>query len=66
MGIGYRKRDGVIRDGEVCLLVWVKRKLAKSEIIKESQLLPEVIDGVPVDVLEGEVAYLVCLSLPRN
>ena len=50
---GYRKKDGVVKDGEVCLLVWVKKKLPESEI-KPKELLPKKIDGVPVDVLEGE------------
>ena len=57
MGVGYRKKDGLVKD-EVCLLVWVKKKLPEWEIAS-SQLLPKEIDGVAVDILEGEVVYFV-------
>ena len=52
--VGYRKKDGVeLREGEVCLLVWVKKKLPESEV-KSEELLPKEIDGVAVDVREGK------------
>ena len=59
---GYRLKGGVEQvDGDICLRVWVKNKRKKSEI-EPSQLLPETIDGIAVDVLEGEVALVVCYS----
>ena len=60
--IGYRKKDGLVRVDEVCLLVWVKKKLPESEV-PPGQLLPKEIDGVSVDILEGEVVYAVCCAL---
>jgi hypothetical protein len=54
--IGYRTKNGEVIEGEVCLVVWVKKKLPKSQLGPD-QLLPEEIEGVPVDVVEGKVVY---------
>ena len=60
--IGFRTRGGILhKDGNICLLVWVKKKLPESDLDK-SKSLPKEIEGVSVDVLEGEVIYAVCLS----
>ena len=56
--IGCRTKNGIVIEGEVCLVIWVKRKLPKSAL-EPDQLLPEAIEGVPVDVIEGEVFYTV-------
>lgn len=65
--VGYRRRgrgeDRVILNGEddeICLIVMVKKKFSMSEL-KEKQLkaLPRILDGVPVDVIEGEVVFTV-------
>ena len=56
--VGFRRKGGILQeDSDVCLLVWVKEKLPKSKV---DNLLPKEIDGVSVDVLEGEVLYTVC------
>ena len=53
--IGYKKKDGVERnEGEFCLIVWVKKKLPESEV-EPDHLLPKEIEGVDVDVCEGEL-----------
>ena len=56
MDIGCRTKNGVVIEGEVCLIIWVKRKLPKS-VLGPDRLLPEAIEGVPVDVLEGEMVF---------
>ena len=38
---------------QLCLVVWVRTKKPESEIAVE-EVLPKDIDGVPVDVYEGE------------
>lgn len=61
--IGYREKGGIVQKGSpTCLLVWVKKKLSESQVLPD-QLLPKEIEGVPVDVLEGEVVYTVCCAL---
>ena len=55
--IGYKMKEGIERsDGEFCLLVWVRKKLPEYQVAPD-QLLPKKIDGVDVDVLEGEVVF---------
>ena len=56
--VGFRQKGGILQeDSDICLLVWVKKKLPESDLVK---LLPKEIDGVSVDVLEGDVVYTVC------
>jgi hypothetical protein len=50
VGVGIRKRAGEYT-GEVALIVMVRRKLPASELSPED-LLPEEIDGIPVDIQE--------------
>lgn len=50
VGVGIRKRQGVYT-GEVALIVMVRRKLPRAEV-PEGDLLPEEIEGIPVDVQE--------------
>ena len=57
LGVGHRKKDGVEqREGEVCLVVWVKEKLPESQVPPD-KLLPKEIDGVELDVRQGEVVF---------
>jgi hypothetical protein len=56
VGVGYRFVGGR-RTDQVCLRVYVRKKLPKSELRPE-ELLPESIDGVPVDVIEADFATL--------
>ena len=66
MGVGYRKKDGEIKEGEVCLLIWVKEKLPESDV-EPKQLLPKEIDGVPVDILDGKnIVRMLCLIYVYN
>jgi len=51
VGVGYRFVNGK-RTSEVCIRVYVRRKLPKRDLRPE-ELLPESIDGVPVDVIEA-------------
>ena len=44
-------------DGEFCLVIWVEKKLPES-LVAPGQLLTREIDGVAVDVVEGEVHYI--------
>jgi hypothetical protein len=50
VGVGIRKREGVYT-GEVAVIVMVRRKLPRIEVLEED-LLPEEIDGIPIDVQE--------------
>jgi hypothetical protein len=50
VGVGIRKHGGEYT-GEVALIVMVRRKLPASQVPPED-LLPEEIDGIPVDVQE--------------
>jgi hypothetical protein len=61
MHAGNRTKNGEVIEGEICLVVWVKKKLPKSQL-EPDQVLPEEIEGVPVDVVEGEAVYTVCCS----
>ena len=56
--IGYRKKNGVVKEDVVCLVVWVEKKLPRSRLDPD-QVLPKEIEGVPVDVIEGEMVYIV-------
>lgn len=51
VGVGYRFVNGK-RTSEVCIRVYVRKKLPKRDLRPE-ELLPESIDGVPVDVIEA-------------
>ena len=50
--INYRTKGGEKTD-QLCLVIWVRRKRPESGIPAE-EVLPREIDGVPVDVIEGE------------
>lgn len=50
VGIGIRKREGIYT-GEVALIVMVRKKFPSAEVPVED-MLPEEIEGVPVDVQE--------------
>jgi hypothetical protein len=50
VGVGIRQIDGEYT-GEVALVVMVREKLPSTEVEPED-LLPEEIDGIPVDVQE--------------
>jgi hypothetical protein len=50
VGVGIRKREGVYT-GEVALIVMVSKKLPRVEVSPED-LLPDEIEGVPVDIQE--------------
>ena len=52
IGIGYRQRNGELVNRCV-IRVYVRRKFARV-LLPESQLLPNIFDGVPVDVIEEE------------
>lgn len=54
VGVGFRERDGKLTD-EIALVVNVTRKLPRNQLAPED-LIPNEIDGVPVDVYEtGEI-----------
>jgi hypothetical protein len=54
VGVGIRRREGVYT-GEVALIVMVSKKLPRVEVPPED-LLPDEIEGVPVDIQEvGEI-----------
>ena len=50
VGIGYRTRAGQHTD-EICIVVSVRAKVPGPEM-KRGDLLPESIEGVPIDVIE--------------
>jgi endonuclease G len=52
--IGYKYQDGQ-RDDRVVLRVHLREKLARS-LVDPAQLLPAEIDGVPLDVIQGNYA----------
>lgn len=57
LGEGIRSREGK-PTSEPCIVVYVGRKVPESEL-KEDEILPAEIEGVPVDVLEvGEIRPL--------
>jgi hypothetical protein len=55
VGVGLRSRAGVFTD-EVAIIVMVSKKYLSADLTFED-LLPEEIEGVPVDVQEvGEIS----------
>ncbi len=50
--VGFRFRGGVMTD-ELAIRVHVRRKLP-AEALPAHELLPESIEGIPVDVIEAE------------
>ena len=50
--VNYRRVDGQ-ETNQLCLVIWVRKKKPASEIPAQA-LLPKEIDGIPVDVFEGE------------
>ncbi|XP_074619619.1 uncharacterized protein LOC141878552 isoform X2 [Acropora palmata] len=50
--INYKTKGGLKTD-RLCLVIWVRKKKPLSEI-PAREVLPREIDGVPVDVFEGE------------
>ena len=50
--INYKTKSGLKTD-RLCLVIWVRKKKPLSEI-PAREVLPREIDGVPVDVFEGE------------
>ena len=50
--VNYRTKGGEKTD-QLCLVIWVRRKSPESGIPAE-EVLPREIDGVPVDIIEGE------------
>ena len=50
--INYRTKGGEKTD-QLCLVIWVRRKRRESRI-SAKEVLPREIDGVPVDVFQGE------------
>jgi hypothetical protein len=54
---GIRTKGGK-PTGERCLVVYVNRKIPKSKL-REKEILPRAVDGVPIDVVEvGKVEPL--------
>ena len=55
VGVGFRRRGGR-QEQQVALVVMVRRKLPRA-MLAEADVLPGVIDGIPVDVLEvGDIS----------
>lgn len=55
IGIGKRRRDGQATE-EPCIVVYVHEKLPRAELAlrgRQDEILPQEIDGVPIDVEEG-------------
>ena len=48
VGVGLRKRAGQMTD-EVCIVVSVRQKLPRAQLAPKD-VIPTVLDGVPVDV----------------
>ena len=48
VGVGFRKRAGQMTD-EVCIVVSVRQKLPRAQLAPKD-VIPTVLDGVPVDV----------------
>ena len=64
MDIGYRRKGGVEqKDGDVCLVIWVEKKLPKSKLEETGRrCLPPVYKAIAVDVREGQVMFVVCYN----
>jgi hypothetical protein len=56
LGVGLRVVRGQ-RTNEVCLRVYVRRKLPEAQL-QTTEILPRTLDGVPVDVVEGEFVFM--------
>jgi hypothetical protein len=56
VGVGYKIVKGK-RTEEVCIRVYVRKKLPKQELRPE-EILPESIEGIPVDVIESRPELL--------
>jgi len=52
MGIGYRERNGKLNN-RCCIRVHVRKKFL-AHLMPPQRRLPEEIDGIPIDVIEGE------------
>jgi hypothetical protein len=62
MGVGRKIKDGKATDIP-CVRFYVTRKLPKSLLTGDVRI-PEILDGVPTDVIESPVAYLASGSTP--
>jgi hypothetical protein len=60
VGVGYKIVKGK-RTEEVCIRVYVRKKLPRQELRPE-EVLPENIEGIPVDVIEA--IYEIHQSIP--
>ncbi|MCS6909661.1 MAG: hypothetical protein NZM11_03720 [Anaerolineales bacterium] len=57
VGVGRRVRGGAFTD-EICIIVSVRKKMPAAQLDCRD-LIPTMLDGVPVDVVEtGEIAAL--------
>jgi len=50
VGIGFKRRQGQLTN-QVAIVVNVRKKVAKADLDPED-LIPETLEGIPVDVLE--------------
>src|SRR5262249_5893715 len=50
-GVGYRRVRGR-RTDQICIRVYVRRKLPRNEL-RAQDVLPESVEGVPIDVIEA-------------
>ncbi len=65
VGVGYRVVGGVRRD-EICLRVYVRKKVPEAELAP-GEILPKAVNGVTVDVIEADWRALASdLSLPER
>lgn len=60
VAVGPRRRRGRWRDDEICVQVFVRRKISPPEAIPPRMRLPSEVDGVPVDVIEAEFTGFLC------
>jgi hypothetical protein len=56
VGVG-RRQTGGRRTDEICVRVYVRRKLPEAQLRAED-VLPRKVDGVGVDVIEGEFTFM--------
>jgi hypothetical protein len=56
VGVGLRLVNGE-RKNEVCVRVYVSRKLPEAQL-QTTEILPRTLDGVDVDVIEGEFTFM--------
>ena len=62
VGVGLREVGGR-RTDEVCVRVYVRRKVPEGQL-RPGEVLPRRVDGVTVDVVEGEFVYMQHASPP--